>query len=528
MFLPSDHIQTPFGGTFKYFESASEKFLELTQRLRSSETMGMRHSELENLITVDGRELLRRMFEEHLRLRGEGDVGTPVIGADGVVRSHKRLRKRVLTTVFGDVAVERIGYSCRGQDSLFPKDAGLNLPTDSYSHGMRKLVAREVAKSSFDDAVDSVFHITGVLIPKRTSEALAQKAAQDFESFYDAEASPEVVDKASDLPLLILTSDGKGIVMRQEDLTEETRRKAERSQQKLKKRRSKGEKANRKRMATVASVYAIDIHKRTAEDVLGEIHSQKNTKKPPKAVAKRVWASVEQSANDVLGSLLKEANLRDPHHEKKWVFLVDGCRHQLRRIRKHARNSDLELTIVLDIIHVIEYLWKAARALNPEASSQTEQWVTQRLRGILAGNANHVAAGMRRSATLRELPPSAREPVDRCAQYLLNNKKYLRYDKYLEDGLPIATGVIEGACRHLVKDRMDLTGARWSLVGAEAVLKLRSLKSSGDFERYWQHHENQEYFRNHHNLYVDPDHILAKIGQTGGEAQTHKSPPLQF
>ena len=113
------------------------------------------------------------MFEEHLQVRGVGDVGTCVTGADGIPRPHKRLRKRVLTSVFGDVIIERIGYSARGLHSLFPKDATLNLPADSYSHGMRKLLAREVAKSSFDDAVDSIFHITGVTMPKRTGEALA-------------------------------------------------------------------------------------------------------------------------------------------------------------------------------------------------------------------------------------------------------------------------------------------------------------------------------------------------------------------
>jgi len=94
--------------------------------------------------------------------------------------------------------------------------------------------------------------------------------------------------------------------------------------------------------------------------------------------------------------------------------------------------------------------------------------------------------------------------VDKCANYLLKYAEFLRYDQYLVSGLPIATGVIEGACRHLIKDRMDLTGARWSLQGAEAVLRLRSLRSSGDFEEYWRFHEKEELERNHVTRYAGP------------------------
>ena len=121
-----------------------------------------------------------------------------------------------------------------------------------------------------------------------------------------------------------------------------------------------------------------------------------------------------------------------------------------------------------------------------------------------------VAAGMRRSATRRELSAAERKPVDDCARYLLNHKAYLRYHEYLEAGLPIATGVVEGACRHLVKDRMDVTGARWSLAGAEAVLRLRALRASGDFEEYWRFHEQQEYQRNHADRYADGQGVPLK------------------
>jgi hypothetical protein len=156
----------------------------------------------------------------------------------------------------------------------------------------------------------------------------------------------------------------------------------------------------------------------------------------------------------------------------------------------------------VDIIHDIEYLWKAARVFHPESGPDLENWVGHRLIEILRGKAGLMAGGMRRSATRRKLTADVRKPVDICAGYLLNHSAYLRYDRYLAQGLPIATGVIEGACRHLVKDRMDVTGARWSLNGAEAVLRLRALCSSGDFDEYWRFHEACEYKRTHQSRYA--------------------------
>jgi hypothetical protein len=490
------------------FNAAERKFFELTQRLASSETIGMRHSELENIITLEGRELLRRLLEEHIELRGLGDVGKSILGSDGVKRTHKRIRKRLLISVFGEISVERMGYGSPGEQSLFPKDASLNLPHESYSHGIRKLIAREISKNSFDEALESVKLITGVSIPKGAAERLVRKAAEDFDRFYQEQCSPQSVEKAEQSPLIILTTDGKGVVMRREDLREATRKKAEKSKHKLNKRKSRGEKANSKRMATVASVYNINTFIRTPEQFVDELFSQgaeQNIR--PRPVAKRVWARLEKRPENVIENIFEEALLRDPNLKRKWVCLVDGDPHQLRRIRSEAKKRHIDLTIVMDIIHVIEYLWKAARVFCEETSSSAEKWVTKRLYAILQGRASHVAAGMRRSATLKKLSEEARKPVDKCAGYLLKYTAYLRYNHYLREGFPIATGVIEGACRHLIKDRMDVTGARWSLGGAEAVIKLRSLRTSGDFESYWSFHEDQEYFRNHQSQYADPTAI---------------------
>ena len=115
-----------------------------------------------------------------------------------------------------------------------------------------------------------------------------------------------------------------------------------------------------------------------------------------------------------------------------------------------------------------------------------------------------------------------RKPVDGCADYLLHYRPYLSYDEALAAGLPIATGVIEGACRHLVKDRMNITGARWSLEGGEAVLRLRALRSSGDFDDYWKFHEIREHERNHAAHYADQQ-VPAVISPTRSSPRRRQS-----
>ena len=218
---------------------------------------------------------------------------------------------------------------------------------------------------------------------------------------------------------------------------------------------------------------------------------------------KRVWASVDKTPKMVIEQMFEEARRRDPARNKRWVALVDGNPSQLALLKKTSKRHGVAPTIVLDVIHVLEYVWKAGIALHGEGEPTTERWVTERLLEILRGNSSVVAAGMRRSATMRGIETKDRVAIDDCAGYLLKYRAYLRYDRYLAAGLPISTGVIEGACRHLVKDRMDITGACWGLRGAEAVLKLRSFRASGDLDAYWAFHENAEHVRNHLDIYAN-------------------------
>jgi len=488
------------------FIASTEKYLELTGYLESPGSYSVTHSDLENFLCGEGCELMRRLMEDHLRIRGREDKKwKSVVGSDGIRRSYKQIRERSIITVFGKVRIKRTGYSSPGESSLFPLDGALNLPRGTYSYGIGKLLALEVSESSFSEAADSVRRQSGVRIHKRQAESLSRKAVCDFDDYHEqtCRLRSEEVKKP---PLLILTADGKGIVVRKEDLRDQTRKKAENARKKLNKRISKGEKRNRKRMATVASVYHIEKFVRTPESVAGEFapesESEKRTR--PRPVAKRVWASLEKSREDVIREIFEEGLRRDPAKAKKWVCLLDGDPNQLKNVSGQIRRTSVNVTVILDIIHVIEYLWKAARVFHDEASKSAEKWVSERLLEILRGRAGTVAGGMRRSATLLKIKQSSRKPVDVCANYLLENSPYLRYNEHLEEGLPIATGVIEGACRHLIRDRMDITGARWSLKGAEAVLKLRSLKSGGDFDDYWKFYERQEFKGNHCSKYLNP------------------------
>jgi len=478
--------------------SAQKQLDSIISHLRLSDRMT--HSELEQFLNVDGREILRRLFQGYIDERGPGAAAESVVDANGQEHTHQRLHSRSLQTIFGEVTLDRQGYGGREVESLHPLDAEFNLPLESYSHTLRRQVACATAKESFDEVVISVRDQTGVTIPKRQVEELARRASLDFELFYELKRAASAGRAISGI--LAITVDGKGVPMRKSDLREATRKAAAERKPRLNHRRSKGEKAHTKRMSTVAAVYTIAPFVRTPEQIVRELGPVRDPlPQRPRPEAKRVWASVKHPPEVIIKQAFEEAQRRDPKHTKEWIALVDGNQTQLDFLRLAARDYGVELVIILDLIHVLEYLWKAAWAFHSPGDRAAESWVGERLAGILRGRSSLVAAGIRRSATLRGLSETERVPIDDCADYLLKYREFLHYDRYLAKGYPIATGVIEGACRYLVKDRMEKTGARWSLEGAEAVLRLRSLRASGDFDEYWEFHLQQEYKRNHQARY---------------------------
>ena len=512
------------------YASADALFADAKAYLSSREALQMSESDLERELHRRGQELVRKLLQGHLDQRSPGEAAGPVEGADGVERSERRVHDRRLETIFGTVAVERVGYAHPGHDSLHPLDASLNLPPERYSLEVRRRVAEAAASRSFDEALYELSRNTGAEVPKRQAEQLAVRAAEDFDAFYEARraAAGEAPPEES---VVVLTFDSKGVVLHREDLREATRKAAERRRRQSEplspfNRLRPGEKKHAKRMATVAAVYSVAPFVRSAEDFLQSLmppqpgdKTQARTKRAktpavrPRPVAKRVWASLEREPGEVVAEALLEAERHDPERVKRWVVLVDGAETQLDLVEAGAAACGVDVTVTLDIIHVVEYVWKAAHVFHPEGSPELACWAWTRVRDILEGKARRVASSMRRAATVAGLSPDARKPVDTCADYLLKYAPYLHYDRYLAAGYPIATGVVEGACRHLVRDRMELTGARWRLVGAEAVLKLRALRASGDFDAYWDFHEAREYERNHAQRYA------------GGKAPPVTEPP---
>lgn len=484
--------------------SAREQFDSIVEQLRAPKTQRMTESDVENLIEIEGRELLRRLLQSHLNERGPGKVTEPVIDKNQHQHTHQRLDPCKIKSIFGEVSLERQGYGGRGLETLRPLDAELNLPKKLYSHPLRRRTVLTIAGKSYDGSVNLIQEMIGITIGKRQAIETAIDAAQDFDLFYKKQRSHTAAEAKATSEILAMQMDGKGVRMLKQDLREQTRLEAEKRSPRMDHRRSSGEKTGSKRMSTVASVYTISPMVRTPEDIVREF-KPKDEPQParPKPEDKRVWASLEHSPETIVEQMFEEAARRDPKASKQRVGLVDGNRTQIQLLEAAAAAKGIALTIIVDLIHVLEYLWDAAWAFHEKGDPNAEVWVQERLVDLLLGNSSRVAAGIRASATRRGLSAKERKPIDDCATYLINHRKYLRYDQYLDAGYPIATGVIEGACRHLVKDRMDLTGARWSLKGAEAVLKLRSLVSSEDFDEYWEFHIEQEYQRNHAVHYAD-------------------------
>lgn len=482
------------------FVASQAQFDTIVSWLASPDAAGWTHGQLEDLLAARGRELLRLLLQDHLDLRAHDEVRVEqVVDVDGVARTTVEASARGLATIFGQVVVARLAYRATGRSNLHPADAELNLPTEKHSHGLRRLAAVEASRGSFDEATDAIARTTATAVGKRQTEQLAHRAAVDFETFY-ATRTPTRADPDD---ILVVSMDGKGIVMRPDALRPATAKAAADATTKLATRLSKGEKANRKRMATVGAVYDTTPAVRTPADIIVTDNRDRATIPRPTAANKWLTASVVDDAATTIGRIFDQAERRDPDHARTWVALVDGNRHQIDRIRTEATTRGIDITILIDVVHVLEYLWSAAWSLFDEADPAAEAWVAHRATAILQGHARQVAAGIRRRATRDGLDPPARRNADVAATYLTNNADLLDYPTALASGWPIATGVIEGACRHLVKDRLDITGARWGLDGAEAVLKLRALRTNGDFDDYWQFHLDQEHRRIHRSRYAD-------------------------
>ena len=461
-----------------------------------AETSEGTFSEIEHDIEHRGRRVLRAIFQGHLDLRKAQEPRlAKVEGSDGKFRTQYRGdATRTIETLFGEVKVARARYESREKaPSLCPLDGVLNVPARKYSHRITKQLVYGTSVTAFENAIEQLEQTTGTTVPKRQAEELVRGAAVDFGAFYRQRPISQIRESLTDSMITVATTDGKGILVYPDDLRRDTRKK-------LSKELGEGL-YFRKRMAQVASVYHVARYERSAESIVATLMGYRQTgPKPirPKPQDKRVWASIVDDSATVIDEMVREGLRRDPRQRTTWVALVDGAEHQLNVLKDAARTQGVKLTIICDLIHVLGYIWEAAKALIVDSARQ-RAWVAARLRRLLRGEVSQVAAGIRRAKTMRrrKLKRAQRDVLDTCADYLLNHKRHLRYDQYLQAGFPIASGVIEGAVRHLVNDRMAITGAHWRLESAEAILQLRALRSSADFEAYWDFHERCELQRNH-------------------------------
>jgi hypothetical protein len=459
------------------FAASRGMFDALAAELGGPATAVLTACQLEELLDERGLEVLRQLLQDHLDLRAVREEQqarghhAPVTGTDGITRARLETgHGRLLATLFGTVRVTRSAWRRPGAANYCPADAALSLPAGRHSHSLARLAATEAARGSFDAAHDAITRRCGPVIGKRQAEQAVTGAAASIPAFYAARIPGPCMSRT----LLVLSADSKGIVMRPGALRAATAKAAARLG-KMRTRLTAGEKPNRKRMATLVTVYDAEPARRRPHDVIappGGRHGSRQPRSGPRARAKWLSGSVRRDPAEVIAAAFDEAAARDPRHLCTWIVLVDGAEHQLDLIRSEAARCGATIHVVIDLIHVLEYIWKAAWSLHDAGDPAAEDWVAVKALAVLAGDSTRAAAAITAEADAAALSGTQRAGADACARYLAGKHDYLRYDQALAAGWPIATGIIEGACRHLIADRLDISGARWGLDGAEAILTL--------------------------------------------------------
>ena len=475
-------------------EQAREKFAEMEEWLMSPAALKQTFDEVEREQERRGREVQRLLLQAHMERRGPGDVGRAIEvvtkdeNGDAVVRrlGEHRTHERSIHSIFGEVEATRTGYFADGTESIHPLDKAAALPARTFSYEIQRRGLLGSIQGPFDEAVERIKESTSVLLSKRSLEQIAVDGATDFDSFYTLRELPPPSETG---PIVVTSLDCKGVPMV----------KPERALRVV--RRAAGKKANKKRMATVAAVFTQQPRIRTPEEVLESLFhegprpvaDERDAPRWPGPEYKRIWASLEKTKDDVIAEVVQELAARDPKGKKRRAILIDGEQALQRRAAKAIKDG----VEILDLLHVIEKVWKCAYCFHPEGSDAAKEWARARILQILRGEVSQVVKGVRCSATMQGLDGSNRATVDAVTRYLYRNRHRMRYDEYLREGLPIASGAVEGACKNLVRDRMERSGMRWTIKGGEAMLRLRAVYLSGDFDAYWAFHMRQEQQRLH-------------------------------
>jgi hypothetical protein len=430
----------------------------------------------------------RRTLQLLLDVLGTGDVGPTCELPDGrVLKRLKDLRKHTYQSIFGEFELERYVYATReGQQIEFvPLDARLGLPKSKFSFLLQDFDQNLAMEQPFAQVTNTIARILNVEQHVDSVERMNRKMGEHVEDFHSGQQPPPAEEEAA---IVVETADGKGIPIR---------RPADAPPIQDHQRRS-GPKPDRKKMATVASVYTVDPLVRTPEEVVDSLFrdprdkDKKPKRRRPRPCHRRLRASlnfVNVQGDPICGRaamfgwMTDEIGFRNADGRKPLVSIMDGEEslwHELEIFQDH-----LDRVEVLDLLHVTPRLWKAAR-LFCDSDTQAEQYVRERVTKVLHGEVQGVVRGMRQMASRRGFSGKAKEKVDVICNYFEKNRHRMRYDQYLAAGYPIASGVIEGACRHVVKDRMERTGMNWIIEGAQPMLDLRCVFLSDQWGEFME------------------------------------------
>jgi hypothetical protein len=425
----------------------------------------------------------REAFSLFLRLQGTGDLGEQVTLSDGSQACRlERTHGRAYRGVFGDFSIARTVYGSReGQRIDFvPLDARLQLPQGDYSYLLQQWDQTLGCECAFARVAATIQQMLGVEQPVDSLERHSRQMAQAVAPFRESRPLPEPEEEGE---VFVVSDDAKGVVMRKG--LEEAKPVAF---------RRRGDKANKKRMAIVGAIYSVDRFVRTPQEMTDTLF--RDPRRPgeeaperPEPVGKHVWARLSEAADasqsgpiqEVFGWQKQELDRRNPGEAKEVVCLLDGQPNLREAGRRHFGECVVE---ILEILHVTPRLWQAAHLFCKEGSDEARQFVRERVLRVLSGEVKGVLKGLRRLGTVRGLSGKKEKDLRELCNFMEKNADRMRYDEYLKKGYPIATGVIEGACRHYVKDRMERSGMRWSVKGAQAMLDVRSEYLNGDWEAF--------------------------------------------
>jgi hypothetical protein len=436
------------------------------------------------------------LLSAFIAAQGDGDLGPEAETPEGRdVRRLPERHDRRYVSIFGELTIDRVAYGTREGQVIerVPLDERLGLPEGDFSYVLEDWGQRLCLKGSFAEAGRSLEMLLGLRVGVRALEQMNRVVAGHARSFRDSLEPPPAGEEG---PLMVVTADGKGVPMRRPEPEDGP---------KPHHRRTKGEKANKKQMACVGAVYSIKPFVRKAEDIIDEVLRDKKAKERPEPQHKHVWAEMTREVEGEPPVTAKEGlfchptdelTARNLGHDRPVICLMDGE----RALWDAQAVYFPEAVGVLDLFHVLERLWAVAHCFHKEGSDEAKGFVEQRLRDLLQGRVGYVIGGLRRRLKAGKLSGQRRQVVRSALEYLGNNKAHMRYDEYLAAGYPIGSGVAEGACRHLVKDRMEQTGMRWTVEGAQAMLHVRALYLNDQWEEFHEHRVEREQVR----LYTRP------------------------